>query len=186
MNVYPIALFLHVVGALGFFITLGLEWTSLRQIRGAVTTEQIREALRVYKGIGRFGMASMLMVLVFGIYMAVAAWGGTAWPAVALGSVVLIILISILLARPQIAAIERALVTEKVPLSSTLHHLVNDSRLWISIDTRIAVALGIIFLMTVKPGMTGSLLTIAAAFVLGLAISLPMVRRSRVQERPAG
>ena len=36
MNYYSIALFLHVVGALGFFVVLGLEWTSLRQLRCVV------------------------------------------------------------------------------------------------------------------------------------------------------
>jgi len=43
MNDYSIALFLHVVGALGFFVALGLEWTSLRQIRGAATSGQVRD-----------------------------------------------------------------------------------------------------------------------------------------------
>ena len=32
MNAYSIALFLHIVGALGFFVALGLEWTGLWQI----------------------------------------------------------------------------------------------------------------------------------------------------------
>ncbi len=186
MNVYTIALFLHVVGALGLFIALGLQWTSLRQIQGATTSEQIRESMRMYKGVGRFGMASMLMVLVFGIYMAVVAWRGAAWTAVALGSVVLIIIIMNVLSRPRIAAIERTLTTEKGPLSPALHNLANDSRLWISMETRIAIALGIIFLMTAKPNMVGSLLTIGVAIVLGLALSLPMVRRKRAQERPVG
>ena len=39
MNDYSIALFLHIVGALGFFVALGLEWTGLRQIRSAMTLE---------------------------------------------------------------------------------------------------------------------------------------------------
>ncbi len=29
MDDYSIALFLHIVGALGFFVALGLEWTGL-------------------------------------------------------------------------------------------------------------------------------------------------------------
>ena len=42
MNDYSIALFLHIVGALGLFMALGLEWTGLWQIRSAMTTEQVR------------------------------------------------------------------------------------------------------------------------------------------------
>src|SRR5262245_58128370 len=37
MNDYSIALLLHVVGALGFFMALALEWTNLRQLRRATT-----------------------------------------------------------------------------------------------------------------------------------------------------
>ena len=41
MNDYSIALFLHIVGALGFFVALGLEWTGLGQIRSAMTLERV-------------------------------------------------------------------------------------------------------------------------------------------------
>jgi len=41
MDDYAIALFLHIVGAVGFFVALGLEWTGLRQIRSAMTPEQV-------------------------------------------------------------------------------------------------------------------------------------------------
>jgi hypothetical protein len=185
MNTYSIALFFHIVGALGFFVALGLEWTRLRQIQDATTTEQVRASMRIYKSVRRFGMASMLTILVFGFYLAAVAWGGPAWITVALGSLVLIIVITIVLTRPRIATIEQALHAEKGPLSPSLQQLANHPLLWISIQTRVAIALGVVFLMTVKPGWAGSLLTIGVATVLGLAASLPMKRNQRVQEGPA-
>ena len=33
MNIFSIALFLHIVGALGVSVALGLEWLGLSQIR---------------------------------------------------------------------------------------------------------------------------------------------------------
>lgn len=48
-----------------------------------------------------------------------------------------------------------------------------------------AMALGIVFLMTVKPDLGASLLTIGVAIVLGLASALPIPGRERVQEEPA-
>ena len=50
MNGYSIALFLHIVGALGFFVALGLEWIGLEQIRSAMAPEQVRGwvSLKVY------------------------------------------------------------------------------------------------------------------------------------------
>ncbi len=185
MNTYSIALFFHIVGALGFSAALGLEWTRLRQIQGATTTEQVRASMQIYKSVRRFGMASMLTILVFGFYMAAVAWGGPAWITVALGSLVLIIALTVVLTRPRIAAIEQALHSEKGPLSPDLHQLANHPLLWISIQTRVAIALGVVFLMTVKPGWVGSLLTIGVAIVLGLTMSLPMLRRGRAQESPA-
>lgn len=184
MNTYSIALFFHIVGALGFFVALGLEWTRLRQIRSATTLGQVRVSMRVYRSVRRFGMASMLTILVFGFYMAAVAWGGPAWITVALGSLVLIIVITIVLTRPQISAIEQALASEKGPLSLNLQQLVSHPLLWISIQTRMAIALGIVFLMTVKPGLGESLLTIGVATMLGLVLSLLMPRRKRAQGVP--
>ena len=42
MNAYTIVLFLHIVGALGFFVALGLEWTGLSQLQSAMSLEQVR------------------------------------------------------------------------------------------------------------------------------------------------
>ena len=186
MNDYSIALFLHVVGALGFFTALGLEWTGLRQIRSATTSEQVRAWMRISKSARRVGIASMLTILVSGFYMTATVWGGVAWIIVALGALVLLVVLALALTGPRMAAIGRAMVTEKGPVSHTLHNLANHSLLRISIQTRVAIALGIVFLMTVKPDLSGSLLTIGVAIVLGLASALTMPGRERVQEEPAG
>jgi len=47
MTAYVIAKYLHVVGALGMFLALGLEWATLVQLRRAQTAEQVREWARV-------------------------------------------------------------------------------------------------------------------------------------------
>jgi hypothetical protein len=185
MNTYSIALFFHIVGALGFFIALGLEWAGLRQIRNATTTEQVRQGMRISGSTRRLGMASMLTILVFGFYLAAVAWGGPAWITVTLGVMVVMIALSVALTGPRMAAIGQALAMEKGLLSPSLRQMANHPLLWISIQTRVAIALGIVFLMTVKPGLGGSLLTIGVATVLGLAFSLPMKRSQRVQEGPA-
>jgi hypothetical protein len=38
---------------------------------------------------------------------------------------------------------------------------------------RTAIALGIVFIMTVKPGLFGALISLGVAILLGLAFSLP-------------
>jgi len=185
MNTYSIVLFLHIVGALGIFVALGLEWTGLSQIRNAILPEQVRPWMGILKNVRTFGIASMLTAVVTGIYMMATIWGGEAWLYVTLGSLVLMITLAQVATAPRMAAIGQALVTEKGPLSITFHSLANRTLLWISIQTRVAIALGIIFLKIAKPDLGGSLLTICIAIVLGVASALYIPRRERVQERLA-
>lgn len=185
MNIYSFALFLHIAGALGFFITLGLEWTSLNRIRKTTVLEQVRAWMSITNGTRRLGMASMLTIVVSGLYLMVSTWGGAAWIIVTLGAMALMIVLINTLTRPRTLAIGREMIIEKGSISPALQSLANDPLLWISIQVRLAIALGIIFLMTVKPGLSGSLLTIGTAIALGLAVSLPAIRRKVAQEERA-
>ena len=185
MNAYSIALFLHIVGVLGLFVALDLEWTGLRQIRSAITLEQVRGWMGILKSVRKFGFASMLTTVITGFYMTFTVWGGVGWIIVSLGALILVIALSIVLTGPQMAVIGQALVTEKAPFSRNFHSLANNLLLWISIQTRIAIALGIVFLKVAKPDLGGSLLTIGEAIVLGLASALPIPHREREQIGPA-
>ena len=185
MNTYSIALFLHIVGAMGFFVALGLEWTGLWQIRNAMTPQQVRGWMGILKSVRKVGFASMLTTVISGFYMLLTGWGGEAWIIVTVGSLVLVIVLAQVVTAPRMAAIGQALATEKGPLSKTFHSLANHSLLSISIQTRVAIALGIVFLKTAKPDLGGSLITIGVAIVLGLASALPMPRRERAREGSA-
>jgi len=182
---YSIALFLHIGGALGLFAALGLEWTGLRQIRNAVNLGQIGSWMGILKKVRKVGFASMLATVITGIYMMLTDWGPVAWIVAAMASLVLVIALSLALTGPRMAAIGRALATVKGPSSQSFHSLANHPLLWVSIQTRVAITLGIVFLKTVKPDLVGSLLTVGAAIVLGLATALPIFRHERAQEAPA-
>lgn len=185
MNTYSIALFLHIVGALGLSLALGLEWTGLLQIRSAMTLGQVFAWMGILKNVRKVGFASMLTAVVTGIFMMVTVWPGEAWTIVTIGSLVLVIALAQVLTAPRMAAIGRALAAEKGPLSKTFHSLASHPLLWISIQTRAAIVLGIIFLKTVKPDWGGSLLIIGVAIVLGLASAMYLPRRERAQEESA-
>ena len=184
MDANSIALFLHIVGALGFSVALGLEWTGLWQIRSAMTLEQVRTWMGILRNVRKVGFVSMLTTAITGIYMMVTDWGGLAWIIAAMGSLVLVIALAQAVTGPRMAAIGRALAAEKGSLSNTFQSLANHPLLWISIQTRMAITLGIMFLKTAKPDLGGSLITIGVAIVLGLASALPMPRRERAQEGP--
>jgi hypothetical protein len=195
ISLYTIALFLHIVGALGLFVALGLEWASLLFLRRAATVEQARERLQLFTSLRRLYPLSWLAILIPGFYMAATAWRATAWVPTALAAVVLLVVLGAALTgrrmapiRQRLGTIGQSVAAESGPISTTLHQRLDDPILWASLRIRTAIALGIIFLMTVKPDLLGSLLTIGVAGVLGLAFSLPVLGRGKekVQAKRAG
>jgi hypothetical protein len=182
MNAYSLALFLHIVGTLGIYLALGLEWTGLRHIGGATLAEPARAWMGTLKSTQKVGFVSMLATVITGIYMMVKAPDVRAWIFVSVGALVLVIVLAVALTGPRMAAVGRALAFEKGSVSSALHSLANHRLLWISIQTRLAIALAIVFLMIAKLDLGGSLLTIGIAIVLGLASALPMPRSGQAHE----
>ena len=157
----------------------------LWQIRSAMLPEQVRTWIGTLKSVRKVGFISMLTTVITAIYMIVTYWGGKPWIVVTMGSLILVIVVAQVLTAPRMAALGRALATEQGSLSQTFHSLVSDPTLWISIQTRVAVVYGIIFLKTAKPDLAGSLLAIGIAVVLGIASALPMFRHVHVQEGSA-
>ncbi len=185
MSIFSIVLFLHIVGALGVFVALGLEWTGLRQIQSAISSDQVRGWMGILKSLRKFGLASMLATVISGLYMIVAHVGAKPWIIVTIGALVLIIAIAQVLTAPRMAAVGRALAAGKGTLSETFHSLANHPLLQVSIQTRAAIALGIVFLKVARPDLAGSLATVAAAILLGIASVIPFYRRANVQEKLA-
>ena len=188
ISLYSVALFLHIVGALGLFAALGLEWASLLNLRRATTAEQAHEWLKNFASIRRLMPLSWLAILIPGFYMAATAWRATAWVPTALGAVVLLAVLGAALTGRQMAPIGQALARESGPLSAILRNRLAEPILWASLWIRTAIALGIVFLMAVKPDLVGSLITMGVAGLLGLVFSLPARSRNReqVQVKQAG
>lgn len=179
ISIYSLALFVHIVGALGLFVALGLEWASLSYLRRATTVEQAREGLSMFGAQRRLNPISWLAILIPGFYMAATTWRGVAWTTTALGAVILIAVLGVALTGRRMAPIGQSISSESGPISSTLRQPLDDPLLWVSLRIRTAIALGIVFLMSVKPDLLGSLLTVGVAGVLGLIFSLPITRRGQ-------
>ncbi|MBI1878940.1 MAG: hypothetical protein HYR94_12105 [Chloroflexi bacterium] len=182
MTFYSFALFLHIVGALGLFIALGLEWTSLWYLRRATTAEQVNQWLLVFALLRRIYPISWAAILLPGFYMTATVWGRAAWIGIAFAAIFLLPILGAVISGRRMAAIGPAVATERGSVSPGLRQRLRDPLLWASIQTRVAIALGIVFLMTVKPGLGGALLTIGLAVVLGFASALPAWGRVRLEE----
>jgi hypothetical protein len=133
---------------------------------------------------GRFGMVSMLTLLISGIIMTATSWGMVPWIAVTLAAIALMAILTVALSARRLAAIGRAVAAERGPATPALRDALLHPLLWVGIRARVGIALGIIFLMTVKPDLGGSLLVIGLAAIVGLASALPALGRPRPQGEP--
>lgn len=182
MNLYNTVLFLHIVGAMAMFAAVGLEWTGLRPLRRATTREGVQTWLRVLRPASRLGPASMLTLLLTGFYMTAALRTRMAWVMVSMAALIVLGILAGGLTGRRIQAIRRQLAAaEPGALSPELQRLVRHPALWISLQLRAGLFLGIVFVMTTKPAMLGSLLTLAVAAAAALAIG-PALWRSPTPE----
>ena len=181
MTFYSVALFLHIVGALGFFVMLGLEWVSLLYLQRTNNIEPAREWLTTFGLLRWVGPASMGLILLTGVYMMATVWGWVAWIGMALAAIVLLAVLAVAFTGPRMAAVGQAAAAESKALSPIFQQQLHDPFLWASIQIRVAIALGIVFLMTVKPGLEGALVTIGVATILGLASAWPIWRRGQTR-----
>ncbi|HEY3062210.1 MAG TPA: hypothetical protein VGL99_24835 [Chloroflexota bacterium] len=184
MSLYQIAVFVHVLGAVGLFGAMVLEWVILARIQHIATAEQAREWVGGYSVIRRLSPAALAALLLAGIYMAIVNWGGATWIVVAFIAFLLLPPLG-MISGLRMPGITRDLEHQHGPLQPALRRRLADPLFLASIQVRTAIAVGILFLMTVKPDMTASIAAIGVAIVVGLALSFPALNRARMKTQPA-
>jgi hypothetical protein len=187
MTLYSIALFLHIVGALLLFVTLAVEGVALGQLHRAATSEAAGVAAAMLKVNRIVGPVSALAVLVPGLYMTATTWGWVAWIVVALASWVLIAVLGAINGI-RILALERSVpipIGERVGERGVSAHAgtgVKNPLFLISWSTRVGIAVGVVFLMSVKPAAVAAVVAILIAAVAGAAVGIAL---SRVRAMPS-
>jgi hypothetical protein len=169
MNSYSLLIFLHVTGAVGIFAAWGMEAALLQRLREAITVGEARSGIGALRRQGRLGPAAMLTVLVTGIWMMAVAWRGGAWMVTALAAVVVIGMTGSVLGGRAMSRLDAALAGEPDRLTDDFGPAVG--LLTIGLRVRFAIGIGILGLMTIKPGVAGSLAIMGAALVAGLALA---------------
>jgi len=174
MSLYSLALFAHVSGAIGTFISLGIWLFGLAALRRARLVEQARALAWLIIIASPLMVLSVLLLGLAGIEMALSTWGlSTPWIAVSLVSVVLIGPIGALRLDPRMRTI-LALMRETPdgPLADAHILRTHDPVLVRAASTLATMLLGIVFLMTTKPQLVTSILVMGIAVFAGLIVSL--------------
>jgi hypothetical protein len=179
MTIYSTVVFIHVVSAIGRFIALAAEGAIFFRIRTAQSVEEARFFIRVFQRLRIIAIPSFLGVLVGGMYLA-SKWGrGIFWIPLALGATLLIMLIGGFATGRRIARLRKVLLNDKADLpSEALSAMTKDNALLLSYGPRMGLGLGMVFLMTAKPDLLGSLGALAAGCGAGLLGAAWMRRAS--------
>jgi len=175
MSIYNIILFVHVIGAIGYSLSIGTWLFILVGLRRAQHVEQVRTLIRLNDLSGPFGVGSAVVLLAAGLYLALSAWSLlTSWILVALVSLILIVPTTAALIASRRSALVKRLAREAPDgaLSEALQQRIHDLVLWTTVQTVAALFLGIVFLMTTKPALLDSLIVMAVALLFGLLSSL--------------
>jgi len=171
---YKIGLFLHVSGALLLCAAMAVEWLYIIHLRKAGTFERIRDIMHSYASLGKIGGIAMILILIPGFYMTAVAWHDAGWVTTGLGPFILIGLIGGIVTGRKRNKIKKVIKRDN-NLSPELRSLLEDSSIRVSMQLRTCIFAGIIFLMTVKPDLTDSIITIVISVIIGV---IPLKKRS--------
>src|SRR5262252_6980669 len=142
MSSYGILVFLHIVGSLGLFAAIGLEWAGHYHLGRSLTFANARQWLRFLAPIPLVGIPSMVTVLVTGIAMMSTRWGAQPWMAVSFLAMIAIAVLGGAGSQRQLKRLAAAVGTEQGPISRAVAELLEDRVLAASTWVRTALALG--------------------------------------------
>ncbi len=190
MNDFPLyqtALFLHILGALGFFIAIGVFYIAVLGVRRAQTTGSIKLWTGAAAGVSRILFPiSFLVIVIAGIYMVVNAWGERApWAGVALIAFIILGVGATFIQGRRMAALGQSAATQSdsAPVEGALWAQAHDPVTWVSVNASAAFAIGIVYLMTLKPDALGSVIALLIALVIGLVFGF--LTQGRAAQAPA-
>jgi Predicted integral membrane protein (DUF2269) len=169
MNPYALALYAHFLGLIGLFVGYGLEWTASSLLRRSAAADEARSHLRIYRlSLPISGPALLLLILSGGYLAALTGSMKLGWMSASLLAIVLAVLVGFALLMPRMKRIRAALPEGSAVLPAAALVRVQDPLIVTLIRVRFFLALGIVYLMTVKPqAFSTSLFVLLAAVVVG-------------------
>jgi hypothetical protein len=181
MTTYSLALFFHFVGLVMLFVGYGLEWIVSAFLRGATTTDQVRAWMRVYRTSLPVSGPGLLVLILSGGYLAqVTGAMKNGWMSASFIAIFLALVIGFMFILPRVKAIRAALPEGSAALPANAIALLCAPGLPTLIRIRAMLALGIVYLMTMKPDtFASSLLALGAAVILGLLAAAPIFSKSK-------
>lgn len=186
MTGYEFALFLHICGVIVLFSAISLELVAGRQLFGARDVATVRTWSGALAVNGRLFPVAVLVLIASGLFMTFDAWEiTTPWVLTSLIALIAMSgLGSTVQGRRMTAVGQSAAALPDGPAPAQLRAQVVDPVMWTSIGASDGTGLGIVFLMTTKPGWLGSVAVVVVAALAGAAIGRASAGRASAAASP--
>ncbi|HEX9015983.1 MAG TPA: hypothetical protein VF960_08310 [Chloroflexota bacterium] len=170
MSLYAVALFAHIAGAALMFMAIAVELVCLHRMRGATTTDQLREWADLTRTTGVLFPAGSVAIVVSGLYMALTTWNLTIpWIGLSLAVMAVMGIFGGRVNTRKMEAVAAAVRVEPSgPVPGGLARRVADPFLLASVHVLAALAFGVVLLKAARPDLVGSLLVLTVAVAAGL------------------
>jgi hypothetical protein len=178
--IYNVVLFVHVLGVVMLFAAFSATQLGGAGLRRAGSTEQARLWLGLLAVTGPMFGVAFLLILAGGLYMTVDVWNfSTSWIDVALVTVGIMLAVGMGLVGRGLSKMGRmAAAAGDGPISPELRAAIEDRAVWISTFTLTGFGVGVLWLMTNKPGWIESIVVVLALGLVGAALGSATTRRT--------
>ena len=169
MHLYPITLFIHVLSAMGVAAAITLLIHAELSAQRAQSPAELLSAMKRELRTASTLKALVPVLAITGLYMAWSEWSLSApWVILALFTLAYLAISGpLLFGRRMQRAVDTA--TAAGSITPAVREILDDPMFTVLKHTRVALLVMLIFLMTVKPGLVGTVGSLAAALVLGSA-----------------
>jgi hypothetical protein len=167
MGLYELTVFVHIAAAVALLSSSVIASPGVRAaVQRARTAEELRAYLSLQRPLLVLEPVSAMAVLASGVYLAsVAGFWTLGWVQVATVSWVVNAAVAGAVVKPAINRIAAAAAAAAGPVREDLDALRRSSRWSLGGDLLMASDASMLYLMTMKPDLAGSLLVVAVAFL---------------------
>jgi hypothetical protein len=169
MDLYGVALFIHILGVISLFGAFVLLQRVGAQVRAAESSEQLKLLMGILRALGNMFTTATVFLLASGLYMTARVWTfTTSWVVVGIATILMIMVLGSAIPGKRLAAIGAAAGSAPPgPLSDDLRQATRDPQLWMVASMNSTAAMGVIWLMTNKPGWLWSIVIVVVLAAAG-------------------